>query len=337
MEIGIIGIVIVGVGRWGVHLVRNFNADPLAKILAIVDSDRSCLDYCHQELLHNNPNIILTTHWQLVRQLEEITAVVIATPASTHYTLIKDALNLGYHVWAEKPLTLDPKQCLELTHLADKQQRQLFVDHTYLFNPAVEKGKEIVQQETLGELRYGYASRTHLGPVRQDVDALWDLAIHDLSIFNYWLGVSPIEVSAKRNSWLQPGLADLVWVTLTYPNKIEIFLHFCWCNPDKQRKLCLVGNKGSLIFDEMSDLSPLTLQHGYLEQEGAGFVPQGNKEERIQFVAGEPLKNGCDRFLANIRSQNYSFFSDGSVGTELVKILSCLTLSLELEGQKIRV
>ena len=332
-----IGIVIVGVGRWGVHLVRNFNEHPLAKIIAIVDGDRSRLDYCHQQLCQNNSELILATDWQSVRQLKGIEAVVIATPAFTHYSLIKDALNLGYHVWAEKPLTLDPKEGWELTNLAIKQERQLFVDHTYLFNPAVLKGQEIVQQETLGQLRYGYASRTHLGPVRQDVDALWDLAIHDLAIFNCWLGQTPREVSAQGNSWLQPGLADVVWVTLTYAHRVEVVLHLCWFNPDKQRKLCLVGSKGSLIFDEMSEESPLTLKHGYLEREGKRFVPQGNKEERIDFVPGEPLKNGCDRFLTNIRSQNYSFFSDGSVGTELVQILSCLTLSLEQEGKKILV
>ncbi len=110
--------------------------------------------------------------------------------------LIKDALKQGYHVLAEKPLTLNPAECQELCQLAEQQHSILMVDHTYLFHPAVEQGQAVVQAGKLGDLRYGYATRTHLGPVRQDVDALWDLAIHDIAIFNNWLGQIPVKVQA---------------------------------------------------------------------------------------------------------------------------------------------
>ncbi|MGK7925679.1 MAG: Gfo/Idh/MocA family protein, partial [Spirulina sp.] len=198
-----LGIVVLGVGRWGKHLVRNFANHPQTHLVAIVDPNPERLTACREQL-NLNESIILADSWDSIREHSEIDAVVIATPASTHYSLIRDALQLGYHVFAEKPLTLEPIECLELCQLAEEKQLQLFVDHTYLFNPAVEGGKQAIANGAIGNLRYGYAARTHLSPVRQDVDALWDLAIHDIGIFNYWLGETPASVCATGNVWLQP-------------------------------------------------------------------------------------------------------------------------------------
>lgn len=182
-----IKIAVVGVGRWGVHLLRNFLEYPQVMVTAVVDQNPECLAKIKHQYFSNNTtnnHVLFTTEWSEIKQIIDLDAVVIATPASTHYSLISDALDWGYHVLAEKPLTLDPTECHKLCQLAQKQQRQLMVDHTYLFHPAVERGQTFVQAGELGDLRYGYACRTHLGPVRQDVDALWDLAIHDIAIFN---------------------------------------------------------------------------------------------------------------------------------------------------------
>lgn len=325
------GIAILGVGRWGVHWVRNFLQHPQAEVVAIVDPSPERLAEC-QEKFHLDDRVILATDWAAVRLQQNINAVVVATPASTHYALIADALTLGYHVLAEKPLTLDPTECLELTRLAEKQQRQLFVDHTYLFHPAVERGQQVLRSQQLGDLRYGYASRTHLGPVRQDVDALWDLAIHDIAIFNCWLGQTPTQVQAKGNVWLQKDLADLVWVTLIYPNGFQAYLHLCWLNTDKQRRLCIVGEQGSLIFDEMSKDAPLTLQRGTFQRQEERFIPMNQVGEVLEIEASEPLKKVCDRFLQNIYSQTTDPLSSGWVGTQLVQILTCLSLSLQQQG-----
>jgi predicted dehydrogenase len=330
-------IAILGVGRWGVHWVRNFLQHPQAEVVAIVDPSPERLAECREKFNLHETKVVLATDWEFVRKLNGIDAVVIATPASTHYPLIVDALALGYHVLAEKPLTLDPAECLELTHLAQKQQRQLFVDHTYLFHPAVEQGQQVMRSQRLGDLRYGYATRTHLGPVRQDVDALWDLAIHDLAIFNCWLGQTPIEVQAKGNVWLQKDLADLVWVTLIYPDGFQAYIHLCWLNTDKQRRLCIVGTQGSLIFDEMSAEAPLTLQHGYFQRQGERFIPVAQFREVLEIEQSEPLKKVCDRFLQNIDSQETCSFSSGWVGAQLVQILSCLSLSLQRQGEIISV
>ncbi|GBF86979.1 oxidoreductase domain protein [Aphanothece sacrum FPU3] len=320
-------------------------AHPQAEVVAIADPNLDNLTQCQAKFGLEEKGIIITSDWQILPQIG-LDGLVIATPACTHYRLIKEALELGYHVLAEKPLTLDPSECLELTRLAQQQQRQLMVDHTYLFHPAVKRGQEIVTDGQLGELRYGYATRTHLGPVRQDVDALWDLAIHDIGIFNHWLGEQPTAVQAQGQVWLQPnyktvhspkGLADMVWVRLIYNSAFEAIIHLCWSNPDKQRRLCVVGSQGSLIFDEMSSDAPLTLQKGYLEPQETRFIPQGQIREVIELEKAEPLQQVCDRFLETIRTQKSCSISSGWLGTQLVQILSCISISLQRQGEIITI
>ncbi|AFY47421.1 putative dehydrogenase [Nostoc sp. PCC 7524] len=340
-----INIAVIGVGRWGVHLLRNFLALPQVSVVAVVDPHQERLAAVKQQF-NLDENVLLTTQWQDLQQMSGLTAVAIATPATTHYALVKDALNWGYHVLAEKPLTLDPVECQELCQLAEQKQLILMVDHTYLFHPAVEGGHAVVQAGKLGDLRYGYAARTHLGPVRQDVDALWDLAIHDIAIFNNWLGQVPISVQATGRVWLQgegnrqiphspPGLADLVWVTLTYPDGFQAYIHLCWLNPDKQRRLAVVGSLGTLIFDEMSSASPLTLLHGEFERQGNLFLPINQSQEVLELEKGEPLKRVCQSFVTCILQNTPATISSGWVGTELVKILSALTTSLHQGGHTV--
>jgi predicted dehydrogenase len=334
-------LAILGVGRWGTHFVRNFLAHSQGEIVAIADPSTDNLTAIQEKFDLDQKSILLTSDWQTIEKQVNLDAMVVVTPASTHYPLIKKALLSGYHVLAEKPLTLDPKECLELTRLAQEQNRQLMIDHTYLFHPAVTQGQSIVKSGQLGELRYGYASRTHLGPVRQDVDALWDLAIHDISIFNHWLGQYPEKVQAQGQVWLQgdrmtslspQGLGDMVWVTLYYPNGFQATIHLCWCNPDKQRRLCVVGSQGTLIFDEMSADEPLTLQRGYFETQGEKFIPLGQSKEIIPLEKAEPLKQVCDRFLESIRTNSPCHISSGLVGTQLVQILAALSRSLREKG-----
>ncbi|WYL97614.2 MAG: Gfo/Idh/MocA family oxidoreductase [Gloeotrichia echinulata IR180] len=344
-----INIAVIGVGRWGVHLLRNFLEHPQANVVAVVDPHPERLAVLQRQF-HLNKDVLLTTDFQCLKQVQGLTGVAIATPATTHYALIRDALNCGYHVLAEKPLTLDPVECAELCQLALKQGLMLMVDHTYLFHPAVEKGQTLLDAGKLGDLRYGYATRTHLGPVRQDVDALWDLAIHDIAIFNTWLGQLPVKVQATGRVWLQPGvgenlspyrpivptgLADLVWVTLTYPDGFQAYIHLCWLNHDKQRRLAVVGSLGSLIFDEMSHLSPLTLINGEFEHQENQFIPVNQSQEVVEIEKGEPLQRVCDRFVNSIQKNTPPVVSSGWVGTELVQILSGLTTSLSLGGQPV--
>jgi predicted dehydrogenase len=340
-----IGVAIFGAGRWGTHLIRNFLQQPGAQIVAIVDPHCDRLNSVVAQL-GVPPSVILASDWQTALQLPDIEAVAIATPAITHTTLIQAALTQGYHVLAEKPLTLDPLEAAELCHLAERCQRQLVVDHTYLFHPAVQQGRAIVQHAKLGDLYYGYAARTHLGPVRQDVDALWDLAIHDIAIFNHWLQEIPIRVQAQGTCWLQPhlgdeprfphGLADLVWIKLVYPSGLQAMLHLCWLNPDKQRRLCLTGSKGTLIFDELA-ASPLLLRQGQFDRSHQQFHPIDQKREAIAVEATEPLQQVCAHFLDCVRHNTPSPDSSGWTGVQLVQVLDALTRSLNQGGQLVEV
>ncbi|MBN3946319.1 MAG: Gfo/Idh/MocA family oxidoreductase [Nostoc sp. NMS7] len=338
-----IKIAVIGIGRWGVHLLRNFLADPQVDVVAVVDPHPERLAAVKQQF-NLDENVVLITQWQDLKKVPGLIGVAIATPATTHYVLIKDSLQQGYHVLAEKPLTLNPVECRELCQLAEQHHLILMVDHTYLFHPAVEAGKTVVQAGKLGDLRYGYATRTHLGPVRQDVDALWDLAIHDIAIFNAWLGQIPVKVQATGTVWLQGGvgedaktrgLADLVWLTLTYPDGFQVYIHLCWLNPDKQRRLGIVGSLGSLIFDEMSLSSPLTLLSGEFEQQGNQFIPVNQKQIVLELEIGEPLQRVCSSFVVSILKNTPSEVSSGWVGTELVEILAALTVSLGQGGKPV--
>lgn len=348
-----IKVAIFGAGRWGSHLIRNFHQHPQAQVVAIADPNLEQLQRI-KERLHLDDTVKLEIDGFEVMRGGELDAVVIATPASTHYPLISEALERGYHVFAEKPLTLKLSESEALCRLAKQQNRQLFIDHTYLFHSVVRKGQGVIASGRLGELRYGYAARTHLEPVRQDVDALWDLAIHDIGIFNTWLGEKPVEVQATGTVWLQPhrslelsspsfpissqisGLSDLVMATLTYESGFQAFLHLCWLNPDKQRRLAVVGCEGTLIFDEMLKDRPLTLQRGYLETVGDGWKAAGVECETVEVEPAEPLAQVCDRFLNCIRENQVCSISSGEIGTDLVRVLCGLSESLQQRGKPIQ-
>ena len=332
-----IGIAIFGAGRWGVNLVRNFLNHSRSRVIAVVDPHPEQLQAI-QESLQLDKDIALVEDWQEALELPEIEAVAIATPASTHYEIISAALKKGYHVFSEKPLTLEYLESVALCKLAEQEQLQLFVDHTYLFNSVVQTGKTIVAQGKLGELRYGYATRTHIEPVRSDVDALWDLAIHDICIFNSFLQETPVAVQANGTIWLpqQPPQSDLVMAKLTYPSGFQAFLHLCWLNPDKQRRLGVVGSQGTLIFDEMSAARPLVIQHGHLEYFGSSWKAVDVSQEVVAIEKAEPLAQVCNEFLNCILTNTTSQISSGWVGAELVKVLCALNNSLHQEGKVIK-
>ncbi|MEB3210176.1 MAG: Gfo/Idh/MocA family oxidoreductase [Leptolyngbyaceae bacterium] len=345
-----VGIDLLGVGRWGTHVLRNFLELPQATVRAIADT---CPDNLQRaaDRFDFPPGLIITNQWQEAIATKGVEAVVIVTPASTHTEIIRTALDHDCHVLVEKPITLDIQEAEDLCALAQQKQRCLMVDHTYLFHPAVAAGHGVMQDGSIGAPRYGYASRTHLGPVRPDVDALWDLAIHDISIFNHWLGDRPCQVQAWGHTWLQPdsafpplfpnGLSDVVWATLTYPSGFQSTLHLCWSNPDKQRRLCLVGSDGTLVFDEMQHDQPLTLMKGHFTQEGRSFIPDGQCHRAIAVDSAEPLNQMCTHFLAQVRGGSQLQFpahhSDGVVGTDLIRVLTALSRSLNEGGRAIAI
>lgn len=332
-------LAIFGLGRWGTHLLRNFLALPEARVVALVDPDRQRLhDLCDRFGLDGTVTCYDT--WTEAIAHPGLEAAVIATPASTHYPMIKAALEQGLHVLSEKPLTLEYATSAALSQLATAQQRQLMVDHTYLFHPAVQRGRDLCPE--LGTLRYGYAARTNLGPVRPDADVFWDLAIHDISILNHWLGVQPTAVVAWGQAWLQPqpqenfasGLNDAGWLRLIYdwsdrPHPLEVMVHVSWANPDKQRRLALVGDRGTLVLDESPQANLLTLYRGQFQTQSFPFVPTEPQAEAIAIASVEPLREMCCHFLQRVAVNQPSPISSGQVATDLVKIMVAVTTAAE--------
>ncbi|BAS58566.1 oxidoreductase domain protein [Leptolyngbya boryana NIES-2135] len=321
-------IALLGVGRWGAHLLRNFLHNPRARVVAVVDP---CLEQLEAIAKRFELDVFCTTQWQDVLEMNGLDAVAITTPATTHNSLITAALKQDLHVLAAKPLTLSFAESVQLCRLAEQQQRQLVIDHTYLFHPAVLRGRELVQSGKLGPLRYGYSTRSHLSPVRSDVDAMWDLAIHDIAILNFWLGETPCQVEAKGSTWLQAGLADTVWATLTYPSGFEARLHLSWLNPDKQRRSCLVGENGSLIFDELAQ-DQLTVQWGKFDEK---FRPIAQSREILDLQNQEPLQQVCNHFLDCVQHNRTSAISSGWLGAGLVQTLVALSESMQANGKAI--
>lgn len=321
---------VIGVGRWGQHFARLFSQHPEFELVALVDRNQQQAAAIHAKL-QLSPSVTLYADLdEALRQFPHLEAVMIATPATSHRDLIQTALSKGLHVLAEKPLTLDVDDCAALTYLAAQNEVQLFVDHTYLFHPAVGQGLDVLPQ--LGTLRYGYATRTHLGPVRTDVNALWDLAIHDIAIFNHWLGQLPIAVRAWGQAWLQSALdrQDVVWATLHYPNGFTANCHWCWDNPDKQRRLGVVGDRGTLLFDEINREHPLQILWGESRPNDMGYyLPHHQTIQFVEFPNQEPLKIVCDRFLESLQTGRVSNEATGETATALVIILQALTRSLQ--------
>jgi predicted dehydrogenase len=334
-----LGIAVFGAGRWGTHMIRNIHQHPNLRLVAIADPDSNQLARAAR-IIDFDETVVLTQNWEKALQLPQIEAVVVVTPAQTHAQLIRAALHHQYHVLTEKPLALTASEAIDLCHLAEQQQRHLMIDHTYLFHPAVEAGYAYLRQIGLDTIRYGYSARTHMGPIRQDVDALWDLAIHDISIFNYWLGEAPALVQAQGSSWLRPvsqesfsvPRSDVVWVRLAYSSGVHTWIHLCWANSDKQRRVGLVTQRGTLIFDELQADMPLVFQHGKIQSERSQFEPIYGHQEAIAVADDEPLKRLCDRFWQTIQQSCATAPSLGWEGVRLVQILEALSTSLAQGG-----
>ncbi|MBE9222263.1 Gfo/Idh/MocA family oxidoreductase [Cyanobacterium stanieri LEGE 03274] len=323
-----INIAILGAGRWGSHFVKIFLNHRNVNLMAICDSSPERLYFIKEKYQVSN-SVDLLTDWQTISNIKDLDAVIITTPASSHYVLIKHFLTQGYHILAEKPITIKSNEAKELTELANENNLILFVDHTYLFNPLIEQLSRKIQTEDIGNLKYGYASRTHADAIRGDVNVIWDLAIHDISIFNYVLREKPFQVCAQGQNFLSHDSIDVAWLKLFYPSGFVATIHVSWLNADKQRKLTLVGEKGSFVFDEMMPQSPLTLHRANIHQDMSPMIVDGYATENVDFTPFNTLQLMGDRFLSTIKTNHQPTISTGEFATELIQILEAMDISLE--------
>ena len=194
-----------------------------------------------------------------VHEDPSVDAVVIATPAADHYRAAKRALIAGKHVFVEKPLAMTEVQATELVELSKSKSLVLMVGHTFLYNSAVRRIKKIIDSGELGDIYYIYSRRLNLGMVRQDVNVLWNLAPHDISVILYWMETEPISCTASGGTFLQSGIEDVVFLTLSFPNRTIAHIHLSWLDPHKVRDMTVVGSKKMVVFDDVSTDAKVTV------------------------------------------------------------------------------
>ena len=237
---------VVGYGYWGPNIVRNFLSQPDCRIVAICDKNPKAV----AQVLSRHPAVHASSNPDEVMSSPEIDAVAVVTPVSTHYDLAKKALENGKHVFVEKPFTATSAQAEELIELADRKNLQIMVDHTFLFNGAVRKIKELVDEGVLGPLYYYDSTRVNLGLFQHDVNVIWDLAPHDLSIIDYLIGLEPELVVATGGAHLN-GLADMAYITLYFPKNIIAHLNVNWLSPVKVRTTLVGGERKMLVWNDL--------------------------------------------------------------------------------------
>jgi predicted dehydrogenase len=334
-----VGIAVVGCGYWGMNYVRIFNELVDARVVAVCDQSADRL----KEVSRRFPGAYLTTDVGDAASQPGVDAVVVCTEATTHFNVTSRLLLAGKHVLVEKPLTTIAADSEKLIELAESNSAILMVGHTFLFNAGVMKVKEYMQKGD-GRVYYLYARRTNLGPIRRDVNALWDLAPHDIAIFNYLLDSTPQWVSAVGGKVLRNCRDDVGFISLGYPDNILAHVHVSWADPDKAREVVVVKSDKRIVFNDLNGVEQVRVfEKGVstVEQEPLNYgefrfeIRDGDIiSPRIEPV--EPLKHQCRHFLECVRTGKRPA-SSGIEGRDVVRVLEAVNRSIELKGLQVEV
>jgi predicted dehydrogenase len=324
---------VVGYGYWGPKLVRNLSETPKAALTWVADLDAERLG----RLAAHYPSLHTTQRYDEMLA-SDVDAVVVATPIRTHYRLAKAALLAGKHVMVEKPLTADSREADELTRLADERGLTLMVGHTFEYNAAIRTLRDIVRSGELGRIYYVDAARLNLGLFQSDINVLWDLAPHDLSILLYVLGTDPLAVSARGSANVRPGVHDVAYLDLAFPDGVLAHLHLSWLDPCKVRRVTIVGSKKMVVCNDLADSEKIRI---YDKGVDTPYETDQFRDFHLAYRYGdvtiphvpfqEPLRAQCDHFFDCIRTRTCPQ-SDGRIGAKVVRILEGADRSLQTGG-----
>ncbi len=301
----------IGVGYWGPNLLRNLVSNPECFVKTVVDLSPERRSFVQA----NYPTISVSDDINAAIEDTSIDAVVLATPVATHFDLAMKCLNAGKHILVEKPMAHTAEEVRQIGALAKQKKLVAMVGHTFLYNSAVRYVKQLIDSGELGEIRYIYSQRINLGRIRNDVDALWNLAPHDISIIQYWLDEQePLEISRNGMAYVQKGIDDVVFLAIKYPNNVMAHIHVSWLDPHKIRKITVVGSKKMVVYDDIADHKISVYDKGIDRMAVLGdkmdfddpssFTFQHRSGDVIMpsFVWQEPLKTEVAHFIDCIKN-----------------------------------
>ncbi len=323
-------VAVVGTGYWGKNLVRNFYQIGALKL--ICDKNEAVLSALQDQYKGVEVCYALTD----VLKRDDISAIVIATPAETHFSLAREALLAGKHVYVEKPLVLNESEALEVIDIADRQNRVLMVGHLLQYHPAFIKLKELAATGELGRINYIYSHRLNLGKIRREENILWSFAPHDISMILSLAGSEPETVQTTGGYYLHQRIADVTTTHLDFPSGLKAHIFVSWLHPFKEQKLVVVGDKKMVVFDDTLDWpEKLQIFPHRIEWHNNVPVPVKANPEKVEYPRDEPLKQECRHFLDCIANRKKPI-TDGNEGLRVLRVLNASQLSMDREGKRIR-
>lgn len=322
-------IAVVGCGRWGQNLVRNFHE--LGVLTHVCDTDKPQLDLICKSL--NNVNAV--NDFDQIVQADEITGVVIATKAEQHASMAEVALRAGKDVFVEKPLALRYQDGERLVQIAAGLDRVLMVGHLLEYHPAILKLHELIKSGELGKLQYIYSNRLNLGRVRSEENILWSFAPHDIAVLLRLIGEPPLEVTATGGAYLQPNIADVTVTNLLFDHGVRAHIFVSWLHPYKEHRLVVIGSKQMAVFNDTRENEKLKLYDQGISIVDGVPITRSNQSRVIDFDETEPLKLECQHFLDCIKNRT-SPKTDGVSGLAVLHVLQAAQRSLQIGGKPVQ-
>ncbi|MDA8082859.1 MAG: Gfo/Idh/MocA family oxidoreductase [Nitrospiraceae bacterium] len=330
---------VIGCGYWGPNLIRNLNENHHTSLTHVCDLDRERA----ARIKLRYPHVISITDYRDLLKDSTLDAVAVATPVSTHYRLVREALEAGKHVLVEKPFTSSTREAERLVALARKKGLVLLVDHTFIYTGAVRDIKTRVVTGELGDLFYFDSVRVNLGLFQRDVNVVWDLAPHDLSIMDYLVGEDPVSVAATGTAHTPGGFEDVAYMTLKFKGSLIAHFHVNWMSPVKIRKIILGGSRKMLVFDDLDPGEKVKIYDKGISvsKPSRNSIYQSLVQYRIGDMYApaisniEALKGEIEHFAECIMN-GATPLTDGEAGLRVVRILEAANRSLKKDGAKVR-
>ena len=338
-----IGLAVIGAGYWGPNLVRTAQATPTMRLewLCDLDVERA------QTVLGQSSTVRVTDSFDKVLEDPAVTAVAIATPASTHFDIVRSALDAGKHVMVEKPLTPSVSEGIKLAALARQSGRVLMCDHTYCYTPAVQRIRELVRGGQIGEIQFVDSVRINLGLVQPDVDVLWDLAPHDLSVLDFVLpeNVKPVAVAAHAGDPIGAGLPCLAYLSVWLSNGALAHVHVNWLSPTKIRTTVFGGSRRTIVWNDLNPGGRLAIHDRGVDRLRVGSIPEDVRHQAlISYRIGdtlvpalperEALMSVMAEFAAAINEDRVPL-TDAEAGIRILTLLEAASRSLDSDGARI--